>query len=113
MQELETAVRYNLPITVIVAVDGAWGMEKSAQRRVWGREAPWFGCDHAPVRFDQVAIAMGCHGEYAETATELRTALERASSAGRPALIHAAVDPVENTNPPGLALWSAARAGAG
>jgi len=26
--------------------------------------------------------------------------------------VHAAVDPVENVNPPGLALWAAARAGA-
>jgi acetolactate synthase-1/2/3 large subunit len=113
MQELETAVRYNLPITVIVAVDGAWGMEKSAQRRVWGREADWFGCDHAPVRFDKVAEAMGCHGEYAQTPAELRAALERSADAGKTAVIHAAVDPDENTNPPGLALWAAARSGAG
>jgi acetolactate synthase-1/2/3 large subunit len=112
MQELETAVRYELPITVIVAVDGAWGMEKSAQRRVWGREAPWFGSDHAPVRYDQVAEAMGCHNEYVDRGADLRPALERAAASGRPAVIHAAVDPEENTNPPGLALWAAARAGA-
>jgi acetolactate synthase-1/2/3 large subunit len=112
MQELETAARYELPITFIVAVDGAFGMEKSAQRRVWGREAPWFGCDHAPVRFDRVAEAMGCHGEYAESADELRQALERAAASGKPAVVHAAVDPVENENPPGLALWAAARSGA-
>jgi acetolactate synthase-1/2/3 large subunit len=112
MQELETAVRYKLPIVMIVAVDGAYGMEKSAQARVFGREAPWFGSDHAPVRFDQVARAMGCHGEYVDCAIDLKPALERAAAAGGPAVIHAAVDPVENTNPPGLALWSAARAGA-
>ena len=112
MQELETAVRYELPITIIVAVDGAWGMEKSAQRRVWGREAPWFGSDHAPVRYDQVAKAMGCHDEYVDRAADLRPALERAAASGRPAVIHAAVDPEENTNPPGLALWAAARSGA-
>jgi acetolactate synthase-1/2/3 large subunit len=112
MQELETAVRYNLPVVIIVAVDGAYGMEKSAQARVWGREAAWFGSDHAAVRFDQVAAAMGCHSEYVERAVDLKPALERAASAGRPAVIHAAVDPVENTDPPGLALWAAARAGA-
>ncbi len=112
MQELETAARYELPIVCIVAVDGAWGMEKSAQNRVWGREAPWFGCDHSPVRFDKVAEAMGCRGWYAETAEELGPAIEAAVASGGPAVVHAAVDPVENTNPPGLALWSAARAGA-
>lgn len=112
MQELETAARYKLPIVIIVAVDGAYGMEKSAQARVFGREAPWFGSDHAPVRFDQVARAMGCHGEYVDSAIDLKPALERAAAAGGPAVIHAAVDPVENTNPPGLALWAAARSGA-
>lgn len=112
MQELETAARYQLPIATVVAVDGAYGMEKSAQRRVWGREADWFGCEHAPVRYDQVAIAMGCHGEYVDRAADLRPALERAAASGKPAVIHAAVDPVENVNPPGLALWAAARAGA-
>ena len=111
MQELETAVRHKLDITVIIAVDGAWGMEKSAQRRVWGREADWFGSEHSPVRFDEVARAMGCHGEYAETAGELREALERSAGIGKPVVIHAAVDPVENENPPGLALWAAARSG--
>src|SRR3990172_5581916 len=112
MQELETAARYQLPIAPVVAVDGAYGMEKSAQRRVWGREADWFGCEHAPVRDDQGAIAMGCHGEYVDRAADLRHALERAAASGKPAVIHAAVDPMENVNPPGLALWAAARAGA-
>jgi acetolactate synthase-1/2/3 large subunit len=109
MQELATAVAYRLPIVVVVAVDGAYGMEKSAQARVWGREAPWFGSVHAPVRYDQVAIAMGCHGEFVDRASDLRAALERATAAGKPAVIHAAVDPVENETPPGLALWAAAR----
>ena len=112
MQELETAARYRLPIVCIVAVDGAYGMEKSAQRRVWGREADWFGSEHAPVRYDQVAVAMGCHGEYVDRAADLTGALERSVASGKPAVIHAAVDPVENVNPPGLALWAAARAGA-
>ncbi len=109
MQELATAARYGLPIVTVVSVDGAYGMEKSAQARVWGREAPWFGSEHAPVRYDQVAIAMGCHGEYVDRAADLAPALQRAVDSKRPAVIHAAVDPVENTTPPGLALWAAAR----
>ena len=55
---------------------------------------------------------MGCHGEYVDRAADLRPALERAVASGKPAVIHAAVDPMENVNPPGLALWAAARAGA-
>ena len=111
IQELETAVRHNLPVIIIVAVDGAYGMEKSAQRRAFGRDADWFGHDHAPVRYDQVAMAMGCHGEFIQKAVEIRSALERSLNSGKPAVIHAVVDPVANIDPPGEWLWVAARTG--
>ncbi len=111
LQELETAVRNDLPVIVLVAVDGAYGMEKSAQQRQFGREAPWFGHDHAAVRYDQVGIAMGCHGEYVEAVAELRPALERAAASGKPAVIHVVVDPEANVDPPGNWLWAAARSG--
>ena len=111
LQELETAVRNRLPVVIIVAVDGAFGMEKSAQRRVFGREAAWFNHDHAPVRYDQVALAMGCHGEFVDRAADLRAALERAVASGKPSVIHAQVDPEANVDPPGLWLWEAARTG--
>ncbi len=111
IQELETAVRNALPVIVLVAVDGAYGMEKSAQLRQFGRQAPWFGHDHAPVRYDQVGIAMGCHGEYVEAVDELRPALERSAASGKPAVIHVVVDPEANVDPPGNWLWAAARTG--
>ncbi len=111
IQELETAVRNALPVIMIVAVDGAYGMEKSAQQRQFGREAAWFGHDHAPVRYDQVGVAMGCHGEFVETADEIGPALERAVASGKPAVIHAKVDPDANVEPPGNWLWAAARTG--
>jgi len=111
LQELETAVRNNLAVIIIVAVDGAYGMEKTAQRRMFGREADWFGHDHAPVRYDQVAIAMGCHGEYVSKGSEIKSALARAQASGKPAVIHAVVDPTANIDPPGNWLWTAARTG--
>lgn len=111
MQELESAVRVGLPIVVIVAVDGAYGMEKTAQERVFGRKAPWFMHDHAPVRYDRVAEAMGCYGECVSTANELGPAIQRAMASGKPAVIHAYVDPDANVTPPGSDLWAAARSG--
>jgi acetolactate synthase-1/2/3 large subunit len=111
IQELETAARNDLPVIIIVAVDGAYGMEKTAQLRQFGREADWFGHDHAPVRYDQVGIAMGCHGEYVDVATDLEAALERSVASGKPSVIHAAVDPDANVDPPGNWLWAAARTG--
>ncbi len=107
VQELETAVRHALPILVVVAVDGAWGMEKTSQDRIFGRKGDWIGCDHAPVRYDRLAEAMGCHGEYVETAAAFRQALPRALASGRPAVIHAVVDAEANVSPPGMELWVA------
>jgi acetolactate synthase-1/2/3 large subunit len=54
---------------------------------------------------------MGCHGEYVQKALEIQPALERAVSSGKPAVIHAQVDPVANIDPPGEWLWVAARTG--
>lgn len=111
MQELETAVRLNVPITVIVAVDGAYGMEKTAQQRVFNREAPWFHHDHAPVRYDLVAEAMGCHGEYVTSTDALHEAMARGEASSKPTIIHAVVDSEANVDPPGLYLWNMARSG--
>ncbi|NNL78607.1 MAG: hypothetical protein HKO68_19925, partial [Desulfobacterales bacterium] len=60
---------------------------------------------------DQVAIAMGCHGEYVNQGSEIKPALERAMASEKPAVIHAMVDPVANVDPPGNWLWTAARTG--
>ncbi len=111
LQELETAVRNKLPVIIIVAVDGAYGMEKTAQQRMFGRTAAWFGHEHAPVRYDQLAVAMGCHGEYVSKGSEVRPALEQALASGKPAVIHAQVDADANVDPPGNWLWTAARTG--
>ena len=83
------------------------------------RSAPRLGTRGALVRVGAHAGPVrpggsrhGCHGEYVDRATDLRPALERSAASGKPSVIHAAVDPVENIDPPGLALWAAARSGA-
>lgn len=111
IQELETAARENLPVIVLVAVDGAWGMEKTAQKRSWGREAPWFCTENSEVRYDKVCEAMGGHGEYVATSSELKSALDRAIASGKPAVLHCVIDPDSNIQPPGIEVWNALRAG--
>lgn len=85
--DLETAVRYELPILFVVANNG------SVRRRP-GRAltAEDFGPDDA-VRYDRVMAAFGGHAEHVESADELRPALERALAARRPALVHVLIDP--------------------
>jgi acetolactate synthase-1/2/3 large subunit len=111
IMELETAVREKLPITVIVAVDDAWGMEKTAFLGQGLGPQDWEnrGIDVAPVRYDGVAQMMGCHGEYVAKLDELLPALERAQASGKPAVLHVQVDRDLNVKPPGWEQFRQAR----
>ena len=97
--ELETAVRHNLPVLVVVNADQHWGMEYEGQLAEIGQHVE---CATAPVRFDQLAEAIGAHGEYVATTAEMGPAVERALASGKPAVIHVATDAIANANPPGL-----------
>ncbi len=109
--ELETAVREELPLVVLVAVDDAWGMEKTAYLAQGYGAADWErrGIDLAPVAYDQMAKSMGCHGERVERDEDLEPALKRAMAAGKPAVIHVQVDRELNTKPPGWEQFRQAR----
>jgi acetolactate synthase-1/2/3 large subunit len=104
MQELETARRYDLPITVVVICDRGWGMERSSQ--MFAQIGGLVECDfYGDTRYDRVAEAFGCHGEWVDDLDGLRPALERATGSGKPALIQVMVDPMNNLAPPGLLLF--------
>jgi acetolactate synthase-1/2/3 large subunit len=102
IMEMETALRHKLPLMVIVAVDGSWGMEKSAFLSRGFREDQFVDIDiDAAVRYDRMAEAMGCHGAYVDNIDKLPEALEQAAASGKPSIIHVGVDPALNANPPG------------
>jgi acetolactate synthase-1/2/3 large subunit len=107
IQELETAARLNLPLVVIVANDGQWGMIKGAQMAAY--DARYIGVDFCDVRYDEVARAMGCYGERVEEPRDITPALKRAIASGKPAVLDVMVDRWANLNPPDLenldAVW--------
>ncbi len=111
VMELETAARENLPIVVLVAVDAAWGMEKTAYLAQGYSAADWEnrGIELANVSYDVVAKGLGCHGERVERMEELEPALDRSLASGKPAVIHVQVDRDLNTKPPGWEQFRAAR----
>ncbi len=99
VMELETALRAGAPVVCIVAVDGGWGMERSAYRQKGIAAARFQGTDlSSETRYDLVATAIGGHGEYVATIAELRPALDRAVASGKPAVVHVRVDPELNVN---------------
>jgi acetolactate synthase-1/2/3 large subunit len=102
IMELETALRENVPLVVIVAVDDGWGMERSAYSFQGYPPEQHYGIDLCgQMRYDLIAQGMGCYGEKVDSVDELPRALERATSSGKPALLHVVVDQKLNMDPPG------------
>jgi acetolactate synthase-1/2/3 large subunit len=88
--ELDTALRYELPIVAVVGNDARWNAEHQLQLKHYGADRA-VGCDLLPSRYEQVAVALGGHGEYVERAGDLPAALERAVASGRPACVNVRV----------------------
>ncbi|MEV6864799.1 thiamine pyrophosphate-binding protein [Streptosporangium subroseum] len=84
--EFDTAVRCELPILVVISLNGGWTGDPEKERP--GRELGY-------TRFDKMAEALGGYGEYVEKPDDIRPALERAMAevdSGRPALVNVVTD---------------------
>ena len=83
--DMETAARYGLPIVAVLWNNSSWGPSFEQMPVLRGRTDPF---DMLPaIRYDRIFSEMGCHGEHVETADEIVPALERALSAGKPAVV--------------------------
>ena len=89
--EIDTCLRYGLPVVVIVGNDARWNAEVQLQIRQYGPDRT-IGCDLLPTRYDRVAEALGGFGERVEAPGELAPAVERALASGLPAVIDVTID---------------------
>jgi thiamine pyrophosphate-dependent acetolactate synthase large subunit-like protein len=84
--ELDTAVRHDIPLLVVVSLNGGWTADPNGDKP--GRNLGY-------TRFDQMAESLGCYGEYVEEPIAIRAALERAQrqvDQGRVALVNVKTD---------------------
>ena len=84
--ELDTAVRHNLPVTVVISLNGGWTADPKDEKP--GRNLGY-------TRFDKMAESLGCYAEFIEDPDEIRPALDRARKAneeGKVALINVRTD---------------------
>ena len=96
--ELEVAVRRNLPLVCVVAVDFQWGLEVGVYKRTFGLGTAETGTHWSnKVRFDKIAEGLGAYGQYVTTADEIGPAIARAYAHGGPAVIHVPIDPKANS----------------
>ena len=90
--EMETAVRFGLPMTVIVGNDGGWGQIRNPQLAFFGAEREV--ATSLPVtRFDRIAEALGGRGVHVTEPGAIRPALERALASDDVTCINVELDP--------------------
>jgi len=85
VQELETAVRLNLPIIICIANNCAWGMLKTYQKNSMKRR--YCDVDLPFIDYSQIAKAFGCYGEKIERPEDIKPALKRAFDSGKPSVL--------------------------
>lgn len=105
MGEFVTAVKYNLPITVVIIKNNSLGQIKWEQIVFLGN--PEYGCDLQEINFAHFAEACGGIGITVEKPEEIRPALEKALAADKPTLIEVVVDPNEAPMPSKIEAWQA------
>jgi pyruvate dehydrogenase (quinone)/pyruvate oxidase len=109
MGELATAVKYELPITVVIVKNNTYGMIKWEQMVFLGN--PEYGCELHPIDFVKFAEACGALGFHCEKSREVSATLEKALETSRkkhrPAVVEAVVDPFEPPHPPQIKLEQA------
>jgi acetolactate synthase I/II/III large subunit len=90
--DYETAVRFGLPMVVVVGNDAAWGQIRVPQRAMYGDEKA-LATSLAPTRYDRVVEALGGRGEHVDDPAALVPALTRAFESGTVYCVDVAIDP--------------------
>lgn len=98
IQELSTAVKYNLPVKVAILNNGYLGMVRQWQELFYDKRYAHTLLDGNPD-FVQVAKAYGADGFLVTDKKDVRPIIEKAISINGPVVIDFRVDPEENVFP--------------
>jgi acetolactate synthase I/II/III large subunit len=85
--EYEAMVRQKINVVGVIGNDAAWMQIRRGQVELYGEERA-VATKLEFTRYDQVVTALGAHGEYVDKPGDIRPALERAASCGKPALVN-------------------------
>lgn len=91
LMDVDTLVRHQLPVVMVVGNNGCWGLEKHPMRFLYGYDV---AADLAPqTRYDEVVRALGGAGELVSRPEDIGPALDRGFAAGVPYLVNVITDP--------------------
>ena len=105
MGEFATAVKYGLPIVVVIIKNNTLGQIKWEQIVFLGN--PEYGVDLQPIDFAQFAEACGGLGFSVNKPEDIRPVLQKALDSGAPCVVEVTVDPSEPPMPPHVSLKQA------
>ena len=90
LMDVDTLVRHNLPVVMVMGNNSAWGLEKGPMQMLYGYDV---AADLAPqTRYDDVVKALGGGGETVTDPRQIGPALDRAFAAGTPYLVNVITD---------------------
>ncbi len=91
MQDLETAVRENIAVTIVIFNDFGHGSIRELQKRDFGGRV--VGSDSRDVPFHEFARMMGALGTRVSKPEEIKPALGKILDSGKPGLLEITIDP--------------------
>lgn len=93
LMDVDSLVRHQLPVVMVVGNNGMWGLEKHPMQAIYGWDV---ACDLQPqCRYDEVVRALGGAGELVTDPSEIGPALDRGFASGVPYMVNVATDPMD------------------
>lgn len=90
LMDVDTLVRHNLPVVMVMGNNSAWGLEKGPMQMLYGYDV---AADLAPrTAYDGVVKALGGAGETVTDPRQIGPALDRAFASGVPYLVNVITD---------------------
>jgi len=90
LMDVDTLVRHNLPVVMVMGNNSAWGLEKGPMQMLYGYDVV---ADLAPrTAYDEVVKALGGAGETVTDPRQIGPAIDRAFESGVPYLVNVITD---------------------
>ncbi|MCX6400531.1 MAG: acetolactate synthase [Propionibacteriales bacterium] len=90
LMDVDTLVRHDLPVVMVMGNNSAWGLEKGPMQMLYGYDV---AADLAPrTAYDQVVSSLGGAGETITDPRQIGSALDRAFAANVPYLVNVITD---------------------
>lgn len=90
LMDVDTLVRHDLPVVMVMGNNSAWGLEKGPMQMLYGYDVVADLADRTP--YDDVVKALGGAGETVTDPKQIGPALDRAYAAGVPYLVNVITD---------------------